>query len=96
MSAQAEVNVAKAQKTQTDLSRYPTLNLVGTLSQALNGVNPNNNKDDGFDSSIKFEASSNFFQGGSVGRKVALQVMQKKLPKPKYKIVIWIFWNRFA
>ncbi|MFX5701267.1 RND transporter, partial [Acinetobacter baumannii] len=40
MSAQAEVNVAKAQKTQTDLSRYPTLNLVGTLSQALNGVNP--------------------------------------------------------
>ncbi|EMO3696143.1 TolC family protein [Acinetobacter baumannii] len=67
MSAQAEVNVAKAQKTQTDLSRYPTLNLVGTLSQALNGVNPNNNKDDGFDSSIKFEASSNFFQGGSVG-----------------------------
>ncbi|EFM0018163.1 TPA: TolC family protein [Escherichia coli] len=67
MSAQAEVNVAKAQKTQINLSRYPTLNLVGTLSQALNGVNPNNNKDDGFDSSIKFEVSSNFFQGGSVG-----------------------------
>ncbi|WP_151980121.1 TolC family protein [Acinetobacter guerrae] len=67
MSAQAEVNVAKAQKIQTDLSRYPTLNLVGTLSQALNGVNPNNNKDDGFDSSIKLEASSNFFQGGSIG-----------------------------
>ncbi|MCH4248737.1 MAG: TolC family protein [Acinetobacter populi] len=67
ISAQAEVNVAKIQKKQTDLTRYPTLNVVGTLSQAVNGINPNNNKDNGLYSTVKLEASSNFFQGGAIG-----------------------------
>ena len=70
ISAQAEVEVAKSQKKQTQLSLYPTLSVKGSLSQALNGVNPNNNKDDGFYNSIMLEASSNFFQGGAVAAQV--------------------------
>lgn len=66
MLAKAQVDVAAFQKKQTQLSRYPSLNVKGTLSQALNGRNPNNNKDDGTDSSIMFEASSNFYQGGAI------------------------------
>ena len=66
MVAKAEMDVAKAQKLQTKLSSYPTINVKGSLSQAINGVNPNNNKDDGYYNSIMFEASSNFYQGGAV------------------------------
>lgn len=64
MAAHAAVEVAQLQKKQTKLSSYPSLNLKGTLSQAVNGKNPNNNKDDGTYSSIMLEASSNFYQGG--------------------------------
>ena len=66
IAAKAQVDVATAQKKQTSLSRYPTLNVKGTLSQAINGTNPNNNKDDGTDSSIMLEATSNFYQGGAI------------------------------
>lgn len=66
MLAKAQVDVAASERKQTSLSRYPTLSVKGTLSQALNGVNPNNNKDNGTDSSIMLEASSNFYQGGAV------------------------------
>lgn len=66
IAAHAEVEVAKSQKKQADLSRYPTLSVKGSLNQALNGVNPNNNKDDGFYSSVMLEATSNFYQGGAV------------------------------
>lgn len=66
MAAKAQVEVAASEKKQTSLSRYPTLNVKGTLSQALNGVNPNTNKDNGYDSSIMLEATSNFYQGGAV------------------------------
>lgn len=65
MLAKAQVDVAAFEKKQTQLSRYPTLNVKGTLSQAINGRNPNNNKDDGTDSAIMFEATSNFYQGGA-------------------------------
>lgn len=65
MSAQAEVEVAKFQKQQSKLSNYPTLNVKGSLSQALNGRNPNNNEDDGLYNSIMLEATSNFYQGGA-------------------------------
>ncbi len=63
--AHSGVDVARLQKDQARLSRYPTINLKGSLSQAVNGRNPNNNKDDGFYNSIMIEASSNFYQGGS-------------------------------
>ncbi|OUY08052.1 TolC family protein [Acinetobacter populi] len=64
--AQASVEVAKSQKKQTTLSRYPTVSVKGSLNQAVNGVNPNNNKDNGLYSSVMLEASSNFYQGGSI------------------------------
>lgn len=66
MLAKAQADVAASEKKQTQLSRYPTINVKGGLSQALNGRNPNNNVDNGSDSSIMFEATSNFYQGGAV------------------------------
>ena len=69
MAAQAAIQVAKFQKEQTKLSAYPTINVKGSLSQALNGTNPNNNKDDGFYNSIMLEATSDFFQGGAIRSK---------------------------
>lgn len=65
MSAQAAVQVAQFQKQETKLSSYPSIQVKGSLSQALNGKNPNNNKDDGMYSSVMLEANSNFFQGGA-------------------------------
>lgn len=66
MQAQAGVEVAKLQKQQSKLSAYPTINVKGSLSQAVNGRNPNNNEDDGLYSSIMLEATSNLYQGGAV------------------------------
>ena len=66
MAAQTAVQIAKFQKQQTKLNVYPTLNIKGSLSQAVNGRNPNNNEDDGFYNSIMLEASSTFFQGGAI------------------------------
>ena len=37
IAAQAGVEVAKAQKQQTRLTRYPTLAVKGSVSQAING-----------------------------------------------------------
>lgn len=65
IAAQIGVEVAKSEKKQIDLTRYPTLALKGSVSQAINGVNPGNNKDNGFDQAIMLEASSNFYQGGA-------------------------------
>lgn len=72
IAAQANVELAKAQKDQTLLSRYPTLAVKGSLNQALNGRNPNNNKDDGFYSSIMLEATSQFYQGGAISSQVKM------------------------
>lgn len=69
MAAQAAIEVAQLQKQEVQLSTYPTIQLKNTLSQALNGTNPNNNKRGGFDNSIMFEASSTFFQGGAIKSK---------------------------
>ena len=66
ISAQAEVDVAKFQKQQLKLSNYPVLSVKGSLSQAVNGRNPNNNEDDGLYDSIMLEASSNLYQGGAI------------------------------
>src|SRR5690606_31770721 len=63
--AHAGVNVARLQKDQARLSPYPTISLKGSLSQAMNGRNPNNNEDDGFYNSVIIEASSNLYQGGA-------------------------------
>ena len=66
MSAQLEIDIARLQYEQTRLESYPVVNLKGSLSQAINGRNPNNNKDDGLYSSVMMEATSNFFQGGAI------------------------------
>lgn len=66
MLAKAQVDVAASEKRQTNLTRYPTISVRGGVNKALNGVNPNNNKEDGTDSSIMLEATSNFYQGGAV------------------------------
>lgn len=65
IAAQAQIEVAKFQKQQSKLTNYPTLSVKGSLSQALNGRNPNNNEDDGMYNSIMLEASSNLYQGGA-------------------------------
>ena len=66
IAAKAEVEVAKLRKQQSRLSAYPTLNVKGSISQAINGRNPNNNEDDGLYNSIMLEANSNFYQGGAI------------------------------
>ena len=87
MLAKAEVDVAASQKKQSSLSRYPTLNVKGSLSQAINGQNPNNNKDDGSDGSIMFEASSNFYQGGAVASQTRAASFAEEAAKAKVNSV---------
>lgn len=70
IAAQAEIDVARSQKKQTELSRYPTVSLVGSLNQALNGKNPGTGKSDDTDSSIGISMSSNFYQGGAVNSQI--------------------------
>lgn len=87
MLAKAQVDVAASEKKQTNLTRYPTLNVKGTLSQAINGVNPNNNKDNGTDSSIMLEATSNFYQGGAVSSQTRAASYAEEAAKAKVKAV---------
>jgi len=65
MLAHAGVEVARSQKEQAKLNTYPTINIKGSMSQAINGRNPNNNEDDGFYNSEMIKATSNFYQGGA-------------------------------
>ena len=65
MLARAEIDVAQKQLEQVRISNYPSINLKGSVSQAVNGRNPNNNKDDGLYSAVMLEATSNFYQGGA-------------------------------
>lgn len=85
--AQAEIEIAKSQKKQTDLSRYPTLSVRGSVSQALNGVNPSNNKDNGFDSAIMFEANSDFYQGGGASARSRAASYAEEAAKSKLNSV---------
>lgn len=94
--AHSGVDVARLQKDQARLSRYPTINLKGSLSQAVNGRNPNNNEDDGFYNSIMIEASSNFYQGVLFSLRHVLPVMPKKLHAHRSILSIWMCWIRFA
>lgn len=67
ISAQAEILVARANKRHVDLSRYPTFSIKGTLSQALN--QQESNIDRKLNSSVLFEATSSFYQGGAISAK---------------------------
>ncbi|MDM1759012.1 MULTISPECIES: TolC family protein [unclassified Acinetobacter] len=70
IAAQAEIEIAKSQKKQTELSRYPTVSLTASLNQALNGKNPSTGKQDDTDSSIGISMTSNFYQGGAVSSQI--------------------------
>ncbi|HCA5721664.1 TolC family outer membrane protein [Acinetobacter baumannii] len=87
MVAQAAIQVAQYQKEQTKLSNYPTINIKGSLSQAINGRNPNNNKDDGFYNSIMLETTSDFFQGGAIGSKERAASYAEEAAKAKLNSV---------
>ena len=87
MAAQAEVEIAKSQKEQAKLNAYPTINIKGGLSQALNGRNPNNNEDDGLYSSIMLEASSDFFQGGAIRSRARAASYAEEAAKAQVNVV---------
>ncbi|MNZ03694.1 Outer membrane protein TolC precursor [compost metagenome] len=87
IAAQAGVEVAKAQKEQTRLTRYPTLAVKGSLSQAINGRNPNNDEDDGLYSSVMLEATSQFYQGGAVSSQVKMASYAEEAAKSKVNSV---------
>src|SRR5690606_28666002 len=87
IAAQAGIIVARSQKQQTQLSRYPTLSVKGELSQALHGVNPNNNKDGGFDSAIMLEASSQFYQGGATSSQIRAASFAEEAAKAQVNAV---------
>lgn len=87
IAAQAGVEVAKAQKQQTRLTRYPTLAVKGSVSQAINGKNPNNDKDDGLYSSVMLEATSQFYQGGATASQVKMASYAEEAAKAKVNSV---------
>ncbi len=87
IAAQAGIEVAKAQKEQTRLTRYPTLAVKGSLSQAINGKNPNNDEDDGLYSSVMLEATSQFYQGGAVSSQVKMASYAEEAAKSKVNSV---------
>ncbi|CAP00457.1 putative outer membrane efflux protein, type I secretion protein [Acinetobacter baumannii SDF] len=87
IAAQAGVEVAKAQKQQTRLTRYPTLAVKGSVSQAINGKNPNNDKDDGLYSSVMLEATSRFYQGGATASQVKMASYAEEAAKSKVNSV---------
>lgn len=87
IAAQSEIEMAKVDKKQIELSRYPTFALRGTVSQALNGVNPNNLQDNSFDSSVMIEARSDFYQGGATGARTRSASHAEQAAKSKLNAV---------
>ena len=70
IAAKAEIDVAREQKHQNELSRYPTVSLVGSVSKALNGDHPSTGKRNDLDSALSVSMSSNFYQGGAVSSQI--------------------------
>lgn len=66
IAAEYEKQAAEAQKDLAHANRMPTLSLDGSVNQALNGRNPNNNKDDGTYSSVMLKVTSSTWQGNSL------------------------------
>lgn len=78
VAAQADVFIADAEKKETELTRYPTVNIKGTMSQAINGRNPNNMEDNGFYTSVMLEASAPLFQGGATTSRIRATLHAKE------------------
>ncbi|MEN4982168.1 TolC family protein [Acinetobacter modestus] len=87
IAAQAGIDIARSQKQQTQLSRYPTLSVKGELSQALHGRNPNNDKEGGFDSAIMLEATSQFYQGGATSSQIKAASFAEEAAKAQVNAV---------
>ena len=87
IAAQANIDVARQQKIQTQLSTYPTLSIKGELSQALHGYNPNNEKKQGFDSAIMLEASSQLYQGGATSSRTRAASYAEEAAKAQVQAV---------
>jgi adhesin transport system outer membrane protein len=66
IAAEYERQSAVAQKELSKANRLPTVTLEGSVNQAINGRNPNNNKDDGTYSSLMLQLNSAAWQGGSL------------------------------
>ncbi len=78
MLANTKILQTSAEKKALELSQYPTLNVIASVSQAVNGINSNNGKDKGTDSAIMFKASSSLYQGGATqARKNALSSVEQ-------------------
>lgn len=87
IAAHIEVEMAKMDRKQILLSRYPTLLLKGSASQAINGVNPNNNQDNGFDTAFMIEARSDFYQGGATAARTRTASYAEQAAKSKVNAV---------
>lgn len=66
IAAEYEQQSALAQKDLARSNRFPTLSLDGSVNRALNGVNPNNNKENGVYSSVMLKVTSATWQGGGM------------------------------
>lgn len=66
IAAEYERQAALAEKELARANRLPTLSLDGSINQALNGRNPNNNEDNGTYSSVMLKVSSATWQGSSL------------------------------
>lgn len=66
IAAEYERQAALAQKELAHANRMPTLSLDGSVNKALNGRNPNNNKEDGTYSSVMLKVSSATWQGSAL------------------------------
>ena len=87
IAAQAGIAVARSQKQQTQLSRFPTLSVKGELTQAINGRNPNNDKEGGFDSAIMLEETSQFYQGGATSSQIRAASFAEEAAKAQVNAV---------
>lgn len=86
--AQAELQAARAQKKKVSLSRYPTIELKGTVSQALNKSDNYVGKSNGFDSAIMLEATSNIYQGGAISAQNRVANYAEQMAKAKIETAI--------
>lgn len=85
--AKAELEAAKEQKKGVELSYYPTITLKARASQLLNRADASSNQNNNFDSSIMLEATSNFYQGGTVSAKNRAASFVEQIAKAKIQSI---------
>jgi adhesin transport system outer membrane protein len=96
IAAQAGIDVARSQKQQTQLSRYPTLSVKGELSQALHGRNPNNDKEEVSIVPLCWKQPVNFIKVAQHPHKLKRLALLKRLLKLKSMQSIYKYLTRFG